>query len=65
MAKITFVELECPKLGRQTFEVSHAERLLAMPKNGGWTLPQDSDYEYDNGVINRRNKKGVKGAEEA
>lgn len=65
MAKVTIVELECPKLGKREFEITHAERLLAMPKNGGWALPKESDYELKDGVIIRRNKKGVKGTEEA
>lgn len=34
---------------RQEFGVRHAERLLDMgPElNGGWELPEDSRYEYD------------------
>lgn len=30
------------------FGISHAERLLDMGTrlNGGWTLPEDSEYEY-------------------
>ena len=42
------------------FSVSHAERLLDMGKylNGGWTLPEDSKYIYDeeNGLRLRSNK---------
>lgn len=32
----------------QEFEVSHAERLLDMglALNGGWHVPEDSEYEY-------------------
>lgn len=32
----------------QEFEVSHAERLLDMGPtlNGGWHVPEDSEYEY-------------------
>jgi hypothetical protein len=56
MAKITIITLECPALGRRDFEVSHAERLLAMPNNGGWQLPKDSPYDYQDGSISRRNK---------
>ena len=55
MAKTTKVILTCPSLGEREFEVSHAERLLAMPKNGGWHLPEDSQYVLDNGSITRRN----------
>ena len=56
MAKITTITLNCPALGDREFEVSHAERLLAMPNNGGWQLPQNSIYIYENGSITRRNK---------
>lgn len=31
----------------QDFEFSHAERLLRMPRNGGWHLPDESKYEFD------------------
>lgn len=32
----------------QEFDVAHAERLLDMgPRNGGWELPNDSKYYYD------------------
>jgi hypothetical protein len=62
MAKTTMVRLTCASLGSREFEISHAERLLRMPKNGGWQLPKDSEYEYRDGNINRRAKKGGKGA---
>lgn len=39
---------------RQDFDIQHAERMLDMGKhlNGGWELPKDSDYYYDeeNGI---------------
>lgn len=56
--------LVCGSLERE-FEVTHAERLLKMPNNGGWELPQDSNYEYnkDNGVISKRNKGNNKKSE--
>lgn len=57
MAKKTIITLNCPALGDREFEVSHAERLLAMPNNGGWQLPVDSKYKYENGSITRRDKK--------
>ena len=57
MAKETKVTLNCPTLGDREFEVSHAERLLAMPNNGGWKLPENSQYLYQNGSISRRIKK--------
>ena len=33
----------------QEFSISHAERLLDMGEvlNGGWTLPENSAYIYD------------------
>lgn len=55
MAKITTITLNCPALGDREFEVTHAERLLAMPNNGGWQLPKNSIYIYENGSITRRN----------
>ena len=57
MAKETKVTLNCPALGDREFEVSHAERLLSMPKNGGWKLPDNSKFVFENGSINRRNKR--------
>ena len=54
-SKVTMITLNCSSLGDAQFEVSHAERLLAMPKNGGWHLPDDSPYKYENGSIIRRN----------
>ena len=62
--KVTMITLNCPALGDRQFEVSHAERLLAMPKNGGWQLPNESQYVYENGSISRRNKKGNAGTQE-
>ena len=41
---------------RCEFEVGHAERILAIPRSG-WELPKDSEWEYVNGTINRRDKK--------
>ena len=45
------------------FSVPHAERLLDMGKylNGGWTLPQDSKYIYDeeNGLRLKSNKGNI------
>lgn len=34
---------------KQAFGIEHAERLLDMGsfKNGGWELPEDSNYQYD------------------
>lgn len=44
------IALVVPKYGlRQEFSVGHAERLLNMGRelNGGWELPDDSNYFYD------------------
>ena len=60
-AKITMVTLEADGVTRD-FEITHAERLLAMPNNGGWKLPGDSKYEFVNdGLQFRKDKKGDNG----
>ena len=44
------VTLAVPKHGiEQEFDVQHAERLLDMgpTRNGGWELPSNSNYYYD------------------
>lgn len=44
------VKLIVPKHNiEQEFSISHAERLLDMGTvlNGGWELPKDSNYYYD------------------
>lgn len=44
------VTLVVPKYDmRREFGVAHAERLLDMGAhlNGGWELPKDSEYYYD------------------
>lgn len=44
------VKLVVPKYNmEQEFGVEHAERLLDMGAhlNGGWELPEDSKYTYD------------------
>lgn len=48
-------------------EITHAERLLRMPNNGGWRLPENSDFKFDkdNGIGYKRNKKADNGAEKA
>lgn len=44
------------------FEFSHAERLLQMPRNGGWHLPEDSPFEFvDNALRRKQDKKGNSG----
>ncbi|MGN0558036.1 MAG: hypothetical protein ACI4IS_01130 [Acutalibacteraceae bacterium] len=57
----TMVTLVVPKYNMsQAFEIEHAERLLDMglELNGGWELPKDSPYIYDeeNGIRLRQNK---------
>lgn len=67
MAKFTEVELENTAANsRQTFEINHAERLLRMPNNGGWQLPEDSPYYFDlkNGIGYKQTKKGSTKPEE-
>jgi hypothetical protein len=51
----------------EEYEITHAERLLRMPNNGGWRLPDNSDYKFDkdNGIGYKRNKKADNGAEKA
>ena len=44
------VTLVVPKNNmKQSFGIAHAERLLDMGPalNGGWELPKDSNYQYD------------------
>lgn len=61
-AKTTTVTLVANGVARD-FELSHAERLLKMPNNGGWQLPEKSNFEFvNNGLQRRRNQK--KGSEE-
>ena len=67
MAKFTEVELENTAANsRQTFEINHAERLLRMPNNGGWQLPEDSPYYFDlkNGIGYKQTKNGSTKPEE-
>lgn len=56
-AKTTAVTLVANGVTEE-FEFSHAERILRMPRNGGWHLPDDSKYEFvNNGLQCRGNKK--------
>lgn len=59
--RIKKVVLEAGEVRRE-FEITHAERLLRMPNNGGWHFPQDSDFEIteQNGIELRRNKESNK-----
>jgi len=46
----------------EEFEFSHAERILRMPRNGGWKLPKDSKFEFvNNGLRCRTDKKENRG----
>lgn len=45
MAKETKIELEIPQ-GRQQFPVEQADALLRMKFNGGWKLPEDSEWSW-------------------
>ena len=62
-AKSTRVLLEVPKHGiQQDFAVEHAERLLRMPNNGGWVLPEDSPFVLtSDGLRPKSNKERDKG----
>jgi hypothetical protein len=56
MAKVTRVALATVAEGAiREFDIDHAERILQIT-NSGWQLPKDSDFEYIDGTINRRNK---------
>lgn len=39
------------------FDIETAERLLRM-RVSGWALPKDSDYQFKNGNLERKSKKG-------
>lgn len=50
----------------EQFEITHAERLLRMPNNGGWQLPEKTPFEFskENGIRYKTHKKGNNGTEE-
>lgn len=61
-AKVTKVVLECPTLNTtEEFEINHAERLLRMPNNGGWQLPEKTPFEFskENGINIKRIRKEI------
>lgn len=63
--KKTLVTLECSAIGvTKNFEIAHAERILKMPNNGGWKLPKDSKFTFDdeNGIRFIENKTRDNGA---
>ena len=45
MAKVTMIELEIPQ-GKTAFPVEQADTLLRMKFNGGWKLPEDSEWTW-------------------
>lgn len=45
MAKVTLIELEIPQ-GREKFAIEDADMLLRMKFNGGWKLPEDSEWTW-------------------
>lgn len=55
-AKITAVSLVANGIKRE-FEFAHAERLLRMPNNGGWRLPENSKFEFVDYALQRRTDK--------
>ena len=56
MAKVTRLALATVAEGAiREFDIDHAEHILQIP-NSGWQIPKDSDFEYIDGAINRRNK---------
>ena len=62
MAKETKIELEIPQ-GRQDFSIEEADTLLRMPINGGWKLPEDSEWSWT--AEKGFEKKGKKAASNA
>ena len=56
-AKTTFVTLVANGVSRD-FDFDHAERLLRMPRNGGWKLPENSKFEFVNDALQRKRNKG-------
>ena len=45
MAKVTMIELEIPQ-GRVAYPVEQADGILRMKYNGGWRLPDDSEWSW-------------------
>ena len=63
MAKETKIELEIPQ-GRMAFPVEQADTLLRMKFNGGWKLPEDSEWTWtpEKGFEKKAAGKAVKGS---
>ena len=66
MAKATLIELEIPQ-GRKAFPVEQADGLLRMRFNGGWRLPEDSEWTWcaEKGFEKRKAESGKRKAEAA
>lgn len=65
-AKVTKVVLRVGHSNTtEEFEINHAERLLRMPNNGGWQLPEKTPFEFskENGIRYKTHKKGNNGTE--
>lgn len=58
--RVNVVELTTGKDTR-VFEINHAERILRMPQNGGWKLPEDSPFKFDknNGIKRNRSESDI------
>lgn len=63
MAKVTMIELEIPQ-GKTAFPVEQADTLLRMKFNGGWKLPEDSEWAWtpEKGFEKKAAGKAVKGS---
>ena len=57
MAKVTKVTLVVPLHDMEMdFTIPEAEALLTMPNNGGWQLPDNSEFVLKDGIISRRSQ---------
>lgn len=63
MAKETMIELEIPQ-GKTAFPVEQADGILRMKFNGGWKLPEDSEWSWsaEKGFEKKAAGKVVKGS---
>jgi len=52
--------LSHPILGERSFEEEHANRLLAMDKNGGWSLKKSLNADISRNIKPRKRKQGGK-----
>lgn len=64
MAKETKIELEIPQ-GKVAFNVEQADALLRMKFNGGWKLPEDSEWAWSaEKGFEKKAPKAVKGSKD-